>query len=183
MQHALRNGSAQTTARARCHTETETADQTFCLRHSLYTDTGPTSPSADPITSDAWQGQPLEYQFEVTDMTRPRKRATAKAGIEPMSAALEAADTLPLGQRGGVTEEEKQTEFKLTSPTVLLTPPAGKAADMAHLCAPENPVLGVCRGFVPDIQVCGTHGREDLVNATITLNAEEEKEAGAMGRL
>ena len=28
-------------------------------------------------------------------------------------------------------------------------------------------------GF-PDIQVCGTHGREDLVNATITSNAEEE---------
>ena len=36
---------------------------------------------------------------------------------------------------------------------------------------------GVCRGFVPDIQVCGTHGREDLVNATITSNADEEEEA------
>ena len=31
--------------------------------------------------------------------------------------------------------------------------------------------------FVPNIQVCGTHGREDLVNATITLNAEEEEVA------
>ena len=29
---------------------------------------------------------------------------------------------------------------------------------------------------VPDIQVCGTHGRADLVNATITWNAEEEDE-------
>ena len=46
---------------------------------------------------------------------------------------------------------------------------------MAQLCAPQNQALGVCRGFVPDIQVCGTHGREDLVNATITLNAEEEE--------
>ena len=27
---------------------------------------------------------------------------------------------------------------------------------------------------VPDIQVCGTHGREDFVNATITSNSEEE---------
>ena len=45
---------------------------------------------------------------------------------------------------------------------------------MAHLCVPQNQALGVCRGFVPDIQVCGTHGREDLVNATITSNAEEE---------
>ena len=44
---------------------------------------------------------------------------------------------------------------------------------MAHLCVPQNQALGVCRGFVPDIQVCGTHAREDLVNATITSNAEE----------
>ena len=45
---------------------------------------------------------------------------------------------------------------------------------MAHLCVPQNQALGVSRGFAPDIQVCGTHGREDLVNAAITLNAEEE---------
>ena len=44
---------------------------------------------------------------------------------------------------------------------------------MAHLCVPQNRALGVCRGFVPDIQVCDTHGREDLVNATNTSNAEE----------
>ena len=61
-----------------------------------------------------------------------------------------------------------------TLPTVLLTPPASKAADMAHLCVPQNQALGICRGFVPDILVCGTHGREDLVNTTITSNAEEE---------
>ena len=39
-----------------CHTEIEVADQTFYLTHSQYTDTGPTSPSADPITPGAWQG-------------------------------------------------------------------------------------------------------------------------------
>ena len=44
-----------------------------------------------------------------------------------------------------------------------------------HLCVPQNQPLAVCRGFVPDIQVCVTHGREDLVNATITSNAEEEE--------
>ena len=32
-----------------CHTETEVADQTFHLTQSQYTDTGPTSPSTDPI--------------------------------------------------------------------------------------------------------------------------------------
>ena len=45
---------------------------------------------------------------------------------------------------------------------------------MAHLCVPQNQALGVCRGSVPDIQICGTHGRKDLVNATIISNAEEE---------
>ena len=33
-----------------CHTEIEVADQAFHLTQSQYTDTGPTSPSADPIT-------------------------------------------------------------------------------------------------------------------------------------
>ena len=36
-----------------CHTETEVADPTFHLTQSQYTDTGPTSPSADPITPGA----------------------------------------------------------------------------------------------------------------------------------
>ena len=39
-----------------CHTEIEVADPTFHLTQSQYTDTGPTSPSADPITPGAWQG-------------------------------------------------------------------------------------------------------------------------------
>ena len=36
-----------------CHTEIEVADQTFYLTQSQYTDTGPTSPSGDPITPGA----------------------------------------------------------------------------------------------------------------------------------
>ena len=40
-----------------CHTEIEVADPpTFHLTQSQYTDTGPTSPSADPIMPGAWQG-------------------------------------------------------------------------------------------------------------------------------
>ena len=39
-----------------CHTEIEVADQTFYLTQSQYTDTRPTSSSADPITPGAWQG-------------------------------------------------------------------------------------------------------------------------------
>ena len=37
-----------------CRTEIEVADQTFHLTQSQYTDTGPTSPSTDPISPGAW---------------------------------------------------------------------------------------------------------------------------------
>ena len=39
-----------------CHTVIEVADQTIYLTQSQYTDTGPTSPSADPMMPGAWQG-------------------------------------------------------------------------------------------------------------------------------
>ena len=60
-----------------CHTEIEAADQTFHLTQSQYTDTGPTSPSADPIAPGAWQGSHWSANFEVTGMTRPRKNPDA----------------------------------------------------------------------------------------------------------
>ena len=56
-----------------CHTEIEAADQTFHLTQSQYTDTGPTSPSTDPITPGAWKRSHWSANFEVTGMTRPRK--------------------------------------------------------------------------------------------------------------
>ena len=59
------------------HTEIEAADQTFYLTQSQYADTGPTSPSADPITPGAWQGSHWSAKFEVTGMTRPRKNPVA----------------------------------------------------------------------------------------------------------
>ena len=52
-----------------CHTEMEVADQTFYLTQSQYTDTGLTSPSADPVTPGAWQGSHWSANFEVTGMT------------------------------------------------------------------------------------------------------------------
>ena len=47
-----------------CHTETEVADPTFYLIQSQYTDTGQTSPSADPITPGAWQGSHWSANFK-----------------------------------------------------------------------------------------------------------------------
>ena len=67
----------------RCHTEIEVADQTFHLTQSKYTGTGPTSPSTDPVTPGAWQGSHWSANFEVTGMTRPRKKISTQTGFEP----------------------------------------------------------------------------------------------------
>ena len=40
----------------------------------------------------------------------------------------------------------------------------------------KTKLWGSAEEFVPDIQVCGTHGREDLVNATIASKADKEEE-------
>ena len=73
-----------------CHTEIEVADQTFHLTQSQYTDTGPTSPSTDPIIPGAWQGSHWSANFEVTGMTRPRKKSRRKQDSNPGFSTLEA---------------------------------------------------------------------------------------------
>ena len=67
------------------HTEIEVGQQAFYPTQSQCTGTGPTSPSADPITYDpgAWQGSHWSANFKVTGMTRPGKMPTAQAGFEP----------------------------------------------------------------------------------------------------
>ena len=62
-----------------CHTEIEAADQTFHLTQSQYTDTGPTSPSTDPIMPGAWQGSHwsanvLSHWYDSTPKKSCRKR-------------------------------------------------------------------------------------------------------------
>ena len=61
-----------------CHTEMEVADQTFYLTQSQYTDTGPTSPSADPITPGAWQNSHWSANFEVTGLKRIGVKTSAQ---------------------------------------------------------------------------------------------------------
>ena len=46
-----------------CHTEIEVADPTLHLPKSQYTDTGPTSPSTDPIMPGPWQGSHWSANF------------------------------------------------------------------------------------------------------------------------
>ena len=85
-----------------CHTEIEAADQTFYLTQSQYTDTGPTSPSADPITPGAWQGSHWSGNFEVTGMTRPRKN--------PGASGIRTRD-LPLSRRSVAYRRRRQSIF------------------------------------------------------------------------
>ena len=120
----LRDGSAHTVVRA-ATCETEVADQTFCLTESQYSQTGPTSPSADPLTPGAWQGSRWSANFAVSGMTRAGKRSTAKAGIESRS-----VKALPLSQ-GDVCKRWEtscqvfvltvvQTSYRLSSYIVCL---------------------------------------------------------------
>ena len=84
-----------------CHTEIEVADQTLYLTQSQYTDTGPTSPSTDPITPGAWQGSHWCANFEVTGMTRPRKNP-GLSRIRTRDLPLSRQTPQPLGHRGRV---------------------------------------------------------------------------------
>ena len=89
-QHAsVSQGRIRTVNFTCCHTEIEVADETFCLTQSQYTDTGPTSPSADPIMPSAWQGSQWSGNFEVTGMTRPRQNSQSKRDSKTGSSALE----------------------------------------------------------------------------------------------
>ena len=53
-----------------CHAEIEVADETFRLTQSQYSDTGPTSPSADSIMPGAFQGNTGE-SFILKSLVRP----------------------------------------------------------------------------------------------------------------
>ena len=70
-----------------CHIVVEAADQTFYLTQSQYTDTGPTIPSADPITAGrAATGVPVLKSLVRLDPEKSR----GKWDSNPGSSALEA---------------------------------------------------------------------------------------------
>ena len=90
------------------HTEIEVADPTFYLTRSQYTDTGPTSPSADPITPGAWQGSHWSAKFLSHRYDSTPKKSRRKRDSNPGSSALEAdaLTTRPTrrSRRGRTTE-------------------------------------------------------------------------------
>ena len=80
-----------------CHTEIEAANQTFYLTQSQCTDTGPASPSADPITPGAWQGSHWSAIFLSHWNDSTRKNPVAN---ENRTQDLPLSRQTP-GQRGG----------------------------------------------------------------------------------
>ena len=72
-----------------CHPEIQVADPTFYLTQSQYTDTGPTSPSADPITPGALQGSHWSANFCHWYDSTPKK-SRRKRDSNPGPSALEA---------------------------------------------------------------------------------------------
>ena len=100
-----------------CHTEIGVADPTFHLTQSQYNDTGPTSPSADPIKPGAWQGSHWSANFEVTGMTRPGK-IPSQAGFEPrVCPEAYALTTRPA--RWSVWRSKSQTHVPHNNPLVV----------------------------------------------------------------
>ena len=82
-------------------------------------------------------------------------------------------------------KKKKKMKKKLNAPVEKRTRYQSNPRNPAHsttkqgstygpLACPSKPSFGVCRRSVPDIRECGTLGREDLVDATITSNVEEE---------
>ena len=121
-----------------CHTEIEVADQTFYLTQSQYTDTGPTSPSADPISPGAWQGSHWSANFEVTGMTRPRKNPGA-SGIRTRDLPLSRRTPKPLGQRGGHTHKGRCMWTPTVSVRTGMRCCRNRLIDCKQLCAVPPP--------------------------------------------
>ena len=84
-----------------CHTETEVADHIFYLVQPQYTDTWPTSPTADPITPGAWQGSLWSANFKTWYGSTRKKVPRHKQELNPGSSALkvDALITRPTSHR------------------------------------------------------------------------------------
>ena len=65
------------------HTEAEGADQTFYLTQSQYTDTRPSSPSADAITPGVWQRSDWSANVLSHWCDSTRKKTPSPEGFEP----------------------------------------------------------------------------------------------------
>ena len=121
-QHAsVSQGRISTNNFTCCHTETEVADQTFYLTQSQYTDTGPTSTSADPIAPGAWQGSYRSAKFLSHWYDSTPKKSRRKRDSNPGSSALEANALTTRPTRRWLRTETAQCNTTLCTPSCWLT--------------------------------------------------------------
>ena len=91
-----------------CLTEIEVADQTFYLTQAQYTNTGPTSPSADPMTPGAWQGSHWSANFLSHWYDSTREKSRRMRDLNSGSSALE-PDALNTGPTGRCSPGVRET--------------------------------------------------------------------------
>ena len=92
----LKDRSAQTVVGA---ATLRTCRANFSASPSHSTDTGPTSPRADPATSGIWQGSHWNASFEVTDVTQPQKNPRSASGNQTTDLLLLRCTPDALGQK------------------------------------------------------------------------------------
>ena len=119
-----------------CHIKIEVADQTFHLTQSQYTDTGPTSPSADPIMPGAWHGRAATGVPNFKSLYDSTRKNPGPSGIRTQDLTLSRWTPQPLGQRRGCwngNQPKKERRYSLavvfvkgnTTVACVLTRPFG----------------------------------------------------------
>ena len=120
-----------------CHTEIEVADQTFHLTQSQYTDTGPTSPSTDPITRQAPGRVALECQFLSHWYDSTPEKSRRKRDSNPGSSALGADALTTRPTRWSRTEARTGTAARESSD--------GRYNDLCQGCESNHWTVGTHR--------------------------------------
>ena len=87
----------------------EASDQNCHLTQPQRTDTGPTSPSADPITLGAWQDSRWSAESSWKKKKNPWQKQKSNPGLPPSR-----KKPLPLRKRDGAATQRKKLEIKLS---------------------------------------------------------------------
>ena len=102
-----------------------------------YADTGPTSPSADPIMPGTWQGSHWSANFQVNGMTRP--------GQIPLQAGFESRIFRSRGGRISHKANEVVRGFEDSGGRLLAATESAKNESMACTCLASNTASGRTR--------------------------------------
>ena len=107
--------------------------QTFYLTQLQHTDTGPTSPSADPMMPGAWQGSHWSAIF-LSHWYDSTRKNPSESGIRTPDLPPPRRTPLPLGQRGGLLDGNKLTSvLSHVEFMFILSPPCPMHTDQPRI--------------------------------------------------